>query len=96
MEWERSSRDVRGIGRRYYDLILMDVMMPVMDGLTAARMIRGLSRSDAESVPVFAMTANAFTEDKEASREAGMNEHLSKPLDEEKMMQMFKKYAVQG
>lgn len=74
----------------------MDVMMPVMDGLTAARMIRGLSRSDAESVPVFAMTANAFTEDKEASREAGMNEHLSKPLDEEKMMQMFKKYAVQG
>ena len=80
----------------YYDFILMDVMMPVMDGLTVARMIRGLSRSDAESVPVFAMTANAFTEDKEASREAGMNEHLSKPLDEEKMMQMFKKYAVQG
>ncbi len=78
----------------YYDFILMDVMMPVMDGLAATRKIRELPRDDAASVPVFAMTANAFIEDKEASREAGMNEHLSKPLDEEKMMDMLKKYAV--
>ena len=67
----------------YYDIILMDVMMPVMDGLEAARRIRALKRRDALSVPIFAVTANAFQEDIEKSREAGCTEHLSKPLDYE-------------
>lgn len=62
------------------DAILMDVMMPVMDGLEAARMIRSLKRSDALSVPIVAMTANAFDEDVKKTTDAGMNEHLSKPI----------------
>ena len=66
-----------------YDAILMDIRMPVMDGLEAARNIRAMDRPDAVSVPIFAMTANAYDEDMEMSREAGMNEHLSKPVDAE-------------
>ena len=65
----------------YYDLILMDVQMPHMDGYEATRCIRALGRSDAQKVPIFAMTANAFAEDVQKSREAGMNAHISKPLD---------------
>ena len=65
----------------YYDLILMDVQMPVMNGHEAARTIRAMDRRDAASVPIFAMTANAFSEDVKRSREAGMNAHLSKPLN---------------
>ena len=76
----------------YYDFILMDVMMPVMDGMTASRKIRKLMRKDAKKIPIFAMTANAFTEDKRRSREAGMNAHLTKPLDAAAMMRTFKKY----
>ena len=76
-----------------FDLILMDVMMPVMDGLTAARTIREMEGKDAREVPIFAMTANAFTDDIEESRKAGMNEHLAKPLDAEKMMQMIRRYV---
>ena len=64
-----------------YDLILMDIQMPVMNGCDAARAIRGLSRPDAAAVPILAMSANAFAEDIAASREAGMNEHMAKPLD---------------
>ena len=76
-----------------FDLILMDVMMPVMDGLTATRTIRAMQRADARSIPIFAMTANAFVDDIEESRKAGMNEHLSKPLDESGMMRMIKRYV---
>lgn len=65
----------------YYDLILMDIQMPVMDGYEATRRIRAMNRPDALKVPIFAMTANAFTEDIEKSRVAGMNAHLSKPLN---------------
>lgn len=65
----------------YYDLILMDVQMPVMDGYEASRAIRGLSRADAASIPIFAMTANAFTEDVAAAISAGMNGHIAKPID---------------
>lgn len=65
----------------HYDLILMDVQMPRMDGYEATRQIRRLPRADARQVPIFAMTANAFAEDVEKSREAGMNAHISKPLD---------------
>ena len=64
-----------------YDVILMDVMMPVMDGLTATRTIRILERQDAKTIPIIAMTANAFREDAEKCLEAGMNAHLAKPLD---------------
>ena len=65
----------------YYDLILMDIRMPLMDGFEATRKIRAMERPDAASVPIFAMTANAFAEDEEKSRQAGMNAHLSKPLE---------------
>ena len=65
----------------YFDVILMDVMMPVMGGYEASRRIRRLERADAESVPIIAITANAFQEDIIESEEAGMNAHLSKPLD---------------
>lgn len=61
--------------------ILMDVRMPVMDGLTATKAIRGLSREDAASVPIIAMTADAFAEEQRQTKEAGMDEHLSKPID---------------
>ncbi len=63
-----------------FDVILMDIMMPVMDGLTAAKTIRSLEREDAKTIPIIAMTANAFTEDIQTSLKAGMNAHLSKPI----------------
>ena len=63
-----------------FDAILMDIMMPVMDGLSATRAIRALEREDAGEIPIIAMTANAFEEDEKKSLEAGMNAHLSKPL----------------
>ena len=69
-----------------YDVILMDLMMPVMDGYTATRKIRELERSDAKTVPIIAMTANAFQEDAEKCIAVGMNAHLAKPLDIEKVM----------
>lgn len=67
----------------YYDAILMDIRMPVMDGLEATREIRALMRADAKTVPIVAMTANAFAEDVAKSRDAGMNAHLSKPIEPE-------------
>ena len=71
----------------YFDAILMDIMMPVMDGLTATKTIRSLKHPDADTIPIIAMTANAFREDKEKCLAAGMNAHLAKPLDIEKMEQ---------
>ena len=68
-------------GPGQYDLILMDIQMPHMDGYEATRRIRALQRPDARSVPIFAMTANAFAEDADKSREAGMDAHISKPFD---------------
>ena len=65
----------------YYDLIFMDVQMPVMNGYEATETIRKLEREDAARIPIIAMTANAFAEDMAASRRAGMNEHIAKPLD---------------
>ena len=65
----------------YYDAILMDVRMPVMDGLTATETIRALDRADAKAIPIIAMTANVFDEDVERSMKAGMNAHLSKPIE---------------
>ena len=74
------------------EIILMDVMMPVMGGLEATRRIRSLNRPDARTVPIFAMTANAFADDVERSRQAGMNEHLTKPLDADALKKMIGKY----
>ena len=65
----------------YYDFILMDVQMPVIDGRAAARKIRGLDRADAADIPVFALSADAFIEDERLSRESGMNGHYAKPVD---------------
>ena len=79
----------------YYDLILMDVQMPHMDGYEATRCIRALGRSDAQKVPIFAMTANDFAEDVQKSREAGMNAHISKPLDIRAVYKQMNRY-LQG
>ena len=75
-----------------FDAILMDIMMPVLDGLAASREIRHLARKDAASIPIIAMTANAFAEDQEKSFDAGMNEHLTKPLDQHKLLKVLVKY----
>jgi len=68
-------------GPDYYDAILMDVSMPEMDGLEATKVIRSLPRPDAQTIPIIAMTANAFDEDVQRSLQAGMNAHLSKPVE---------------
>ena len=78
-----------------YDFIFMDIMMPVMNGLKAAKMIRGLDREDARTVPILAMTANAFSDDIRQSIEAGMNLHLMKPLDAEKLHQSIQTLALE-
>ena len=75
----------------YYDVILMDVRMPVMDGLTAARAIRALDRPDAKTIPIVAMTANVFDEDVQRSLQAGMNAHLSKPVEPDKLYETLTK-----
>ncbi len=74
----------------YYDLVLMDIQMPVMDGYEATRRIRALSREDAGSIWIVAMTANAFVEDIRLSREAGMNEHCAKPIDPERLQDILR------
>ena len=74
-------------------LILLDMMMPVMDGLEAARRIRSLNRPDAKTIPIFAMTANAFADDAERSRSAGMNEHLTKPIDAAVLTRTIARYV---
>ena len=65
----------------YYDLILLDIQMPLLNGYEAAKAIRSQQRADAAEIPILAMTADAFAEDIEAAKEAGMNGHLAKPLD---------------
>ena len=76
----------------YYDAILMDMRMPVMDGLTASRMIRNLDRPDAKTIPIIAMTANVFDEDAERSLQAGMNAHLTKPIEIEKLFSTLREF----
>ena len=78
----------------YYDAVLMDIMMPVMDGYQAARAIRGSGKKDAETIPIIAMTANAFAEDKRKTMEAGMNAHLSKPLNVPELMDTIRKFCA--
>lgn len=74
----------------YFDVILMDIRMPVMDGLEAARQIRALPRPDAALIPIIAMTANAFDEDMKKSIESGMNGHLAKPIDVKRLLETIK------
>ena len=74
-----------------FDIILMDIMMPVMNGYEATKMIRSLDREDAKTIPIIAMTANAFTEDRLKAKEAGMNEHIVKPLDVELLIKVIHK-----
>lgn len=69
-----------------FDVILMDIMMPVMDGLTASKKIRAMERPDAKTIPIIAMTANAFKEDAERCIIAGMNANLAKPLEIDKII----------
>ena len=77
----------------YYDLILMDIQMPVMNGLEATRTIRGLNRVDAGSIPIIAMTANAFAEDVQNSLDAGMNAHISKPMDRNRVCSCIQQFV---
>ena len=73
----------------YYSAVLMDIRMPLMDGLTAAHNIRHMSNPDARTIPIIAMTANAFDEDMERSKAAGMNAHLAKPIEPERLFQVL-------
>ncbi len=77
-----------------FDAILMDVRMPVMDGIAATKEIRALSRADAKKIPIIAMTANAFDEDKQQTYEAGMNAHLAKPIDPMKLYETLVEYIT--
>ena len=86
MSWKRWSSHVARVrelwgGGKYYDMILIDWKMPEMDGCEAARAIRALDRADAATVPIVAVTANAFAEDVAATTAAGMDAHVSKPID---------------
>ena len=78
----------------YYDAVLMDIMMPVMDGYQATREIRGSGKKDAEMIPIIAMTANAFAEDKRKTMEAGMDAHLSKPINVPELMDTIRKFCA--
>lgn len=78
-----------------FDAILMDVMMPVRDGHEATRAIRAMDRPDAKTIPIFAMTANAFAEDRLKALQAGMNEHLPKPIDPDTLYRLLAKYLTE-
>jgi CheY-like chemotaxis protein len=75
-----------------YDLVLMDVQMPVMDGFAATHAIRSLKEKFKSNIPIIAMTANAFEEDRRAAFDAGMNEHIAKPIDLEKMKYILARF----
>lgn len=80
----------------YFDIIFMDVRMPQMDGYEATRIIRASARPDAQEIPICALSANAFADDIKQSMEAGMNEHLSKPLDVNRLLEVLNKYIESG
>ena len=75
----------------YYDAVLMDMRMPEMDGLEATKTIRAMDREDAKTIPIIALTANAFNEDVERSLQAGLNAHLSKPVEPDKLFKTLGK-----
>ena len=76
----------------YYDLILMDLQMPIMNGHDATRALRAMGRKDTKTIPIVAMTANAFVEDIQQSKASGMNEHMSKPLDIDQLQRMLSRW----
>ena len=76
----------------YYDMILMDIQMPRMDGYEATKVIRRMDRADARKIPIIAMTANAFAEDAQAAAQAGMNAHFAKPIDIEALDKLLYQY----
>ena len=76
-----------------FDVILMDIMMPVMNGYNATKRIRSMDREDAKEIPIIAMTANAFTEDRIRAKEAGMDEHLSKPIVIDEVIKTILRYV---
>ncbi len=78
-----------GSGDHYYDWIIMDIRMPVMDGMETAQAIRNLTRSDAKTIPIIAVTANAFQEDIDKALQAGMNAHLAKPIDPTRLFELL-------
>ncbi len=92
---ERAVQMFRDHPAGYYDAILMDVRMPVMDGLSATRAIRAMDRADARSIPIIAMTANVFDEDVERSLQAGMNAHLSKPIEPDRLYETMARLICQ-
>lgn len=73
-------------------MILMDIMMPVMDGITATKIIREMDRPDAKTIPILAMTANAYDEDIRRTREAGMNVHISKPINPDMLLKTLEHF----
>ncbi len=82
---------VAGSEPGYYDAILMDMRMPEMDGLEAAKVIRAMDRDDAKTVPIIALTANAFDEDVQRSMQAGLNAHLTKPVEPDTLFETLEK-----
>ena len=94
VEWAENGREavekVRLSSPGYYGLVLMDIQMPIMDGYEATRIIRALDVPELAHIPIIAMTANAFEEDRERALEAGMNGHLAKPIDLDKMMALLR------
>ena len=77
-----------------FDAILMDIRMPVMDGLSATKTIRALPRRDAATVPIIAMTANAYAEDIRRTRKAGMTAHLTKPIRQNELYETLRNFSV--
>ena len=96
VQWAANGREAIDIfmasEEREFDLILMDIQMPILDGLMATQQIRLLAREDAKTVPIIAMTANAFDEDVEKSKAAGMNSHLSKPINPKQLYRTLQVY----
>ena len=78
----------------YYDVILMDLRMPVMDGYQAAKAIRALDRPDARTIPILAMTADAFSEDIQRCLDCGMNAHVAKPIDLRELLRLLQKFLT--
>lgn len=84
--------DIMKEAESYFQVILMDIRMPIMDGYTATRAIRSLNRDDTDKIPIIAMTANAFAEDVRAALDSGMNAHIAKPVDIDKITSVLKEY----
>ena len=78
----------------YYDLVLMDIQMPVMDGYEATKIIRSLECRQLSEIPIIAMTANAYLQDIEETKKAGMNAHLCKPIDLKTLVKLMYKYIL--